>query len=105
MENQKIKNWVALIFKDYENQYNIAPTFSDLIKDCIYIKGINATEYLSKHIINGWELNNYPKTDYNLELKKLLCYDRDYYYTEMFEYIIKCSDNHMEDFANSLLNE
>ncbi len=102
MENQKIKNWVALIFKDYENQYNKTPTFRDLIKDCIYIKGIDATEYLSKYIIKGWELNNYPTTDFNLVLKELLCSDRDYFYTEMIDYLTDCADNEIEIYTSNL---
>lgn len=102
MENNKIKNWVTLIYEDYTNQYDKAPTFRDLIKDCIYIKGMDATDYLSKYIIKGWELNQYPITDFNLEIKELLCSDRDYYYTEMMDYLTNCADKEMEKFANSI---
>ncbi len=96
MAVDKIKNWVGNIYSNYKEQYNKEPAFEDIIKDCIYLKGINITDYLFSSLKEGWITNNFPETDFRKLHKDIFCDDRNYYYSEIENYLIEESDAEMQ---------
>lgn len=96
MGSESVKNWVANLYDDYKAQYSIVPTFEDIIKDCIYLKGLDTAEYLFNTLKQGWLENNYPEMDFNKLYKNTFCDTRNYYYSEMKNLIENNSDSELE---------
>ncbi len=88
MENEKFKRWVASLYEDYNIHLSTKPTFEDLVKDCIQLKGNSIAEYLFQALKQGWIANNYLDENYNKVFEKYFSDNRHYYYTEMEQYLL-----------------
>lgn len=106
MENEKFKRWVASLYEDYNIHLSTKPTFEDLVKDCIQLKGNSIAEYLFQALKQGWKANNYFDEDYDKVFEKYFSVDRHFYYTEMEQYLLKDNDVQMEiNYNQPLANE
>lgn len=96
MGSDKVKNWVTNLYIDYKTQYKREPSFEDLIKDCIHLKGIDIAEYLFNSLQKGWLDNSYPEIDFKELHKNLFCDSRNYYYSELKLYLDNNADSEFE---------
>lgn len=94
---QREAHLVKQLVNDYLNQHNKKPTFIELIKDCIYLKGILTASYLFDSLKNGWISNGFKEEDFKVIHKSLFSEDRDYYYTELENYLNNENCDYMPD--------
>lgn len=67
---------VNKLINEYQNIYNVFPTFEDLLKDCIRLRGLTATEFLVSTLYKGWLQNDGKEIDFTLLRNKYFGYDR-----------------------------
>ncbi|MDB0603071.1 hypothetical protein PL373_18455 [Tenacibaculum maritimum] len=80
---------VKQLVNDYLNQHNKKPTFIELIKDCIYLKGILTASYLFDSLKNGWLSNGFRNENFKEIHQNIFSEGRDYYYSELENYLNK----------------
>ncbi|QCD61097.1 hypothetical protein B9C57_00335 [Tenacibaculum maritimum] len=71
--------------KEYENNYSQKPSFEDLLKDCIKLRGITVTEFLVTSLQKGWLLNGGEDLDFSSTYNKYFGYDRIPLYEKLEE--------------------
>ncbi|WP_136437301.1 hypothetical protein [Tenacibaculum maritimum] len=80
-----LKSILNQIMKEYENNYSQKPSFEDLLKDCIKLRGITVTEFLVTSLQKGWLLNGGEDLDFSSTYNKYFGYDRIPLYEKLEE--------------------
>lgn len=83
MVDKRVEEIVNHLVKLFEKENKRKPSFEELVKDCIYLKGINTANYLFESLKDGWIANGFKPTNFKAVNKTLFPFDRDYYYTEL----------------------
>lgn len=87
MVNTKEKQIVKQLVDEYFKQYSKYPTFVDLIKDCIRLKGISTANYLFDSLKMGWLSNGFRNENFKEIHQNIFSEGRDYYYSELENYL------------------
>lgn len=86
------KELVKSLISAYEEEKGNYPSFYELIKDCIYLKGINTARYLFNVIQEGWLENNLQPQDFKSIYSSFFGTSRTYYYEELENYLDEEND-------------
>lgn len=76
---------VKRLAETFTESYGKFPEFEDLIRECIYLKGLGTSDYLFSSLKEGWLLNGFMELDFNSLHTKIFKYDLLYYYDELIE--------------------
>lgn len=92
------------LISQYTKAFSKEPTFEDLLKDCIRLRGLTATEFSVNTLYKGWLQNGGKEIDSTTLYNKYFGYDRIGLYEELEEIEFK---NHQrkgetEDNNNSM---
>ncbi len=71
-----LKETVSDLIIQYQNKYNVKPSFENLLQDCIKLRGITTTEFLATSLQEGWLLNGGQELDFSSIYNKYFGYDR-----------------------------
>ncbi|CAA0160715.1 hypothetical protein ACE1MK_09200 [Tenacibaculum maritimum] len=88
----KTKELVNSLISAYEEEKGNYPSFYELIKDCIYLEGINTARYLFSTIQEGWLENDLQPQDFKSIYSSFFGTSRAYYYGELKNYLDEEND-------------
>lgn len=83
----RTKELVNSLISAYEEEKGNYPSFYELIKDCIYLEGINTARYLFNTIQEGWLENDLQPQDFKSIYSSFFGTSRAYYYGELKNYL------------------
>ena len=88
----RTKKLVNSLISAYEEEKGSFPSFHELIKDCIYLKGIDTARCLFNIIQEGWLENNLQPQDFKSIYSSFFGTSRAYYYGELENYLAEEND-------------